>query len=359
MPAYPRTFTKSAYSSGRLISRHYRNNGFVYVGPPPLPSMIYEDRKIFFTFFETDPGAYNSNLGCMDTWGYTEVSQSKSEESAYGKAYSRFYEGIHEAADMGLLAAERREAMKLMLTRLKSLTKAASALRKGRFGDFIKALDTRPVPRHRRTKWTKPKDFSALWLEYWFGWSPMLNDIGNVVDVLQGDIPFGQRFRGRGKGYDLKLANLVTRTNYIFERQARVESKVQILANVSVSNPNLFLANQLGFVNPAYIAWQLIPFSFLVDWFIPIGGFLKNYTNNVGLKVEEIWVTKTSVTRAVEKYTDPLGQSATYHTTHVNVSRVPNQTLKRPSLTVDLPDGLSITRGATAISLLVSIFTKG
>lgn len=358
MPIYPRKFTKATYTGGRLVFRQFRNNGFVYVGPSPLPPMIYEDRKIFFTNFEVQPNAYNGNLGCMDVWGYTGVSQSKSEAAAYNRAYSRFYEGVHESADMGLLAAERREAMKLMLLRLNSLTKAANSLRKGRFGDFIKALDTRPVARHRRTKWTKPKDFSALWLEYWFGWSPMISDIGNVVDVLQGDIPFGQRFRGRGKGHDRTTAPW-SRNGYTVDRSAIVRSKVQILANVKVSNPNLFLANQLGFVNPAYIAWQLIPFSFLVDWFIPIGSFLKNYTNNVGLEVSEIWITKTSVTQAVELYVDPYGRRAQYDTTHVNVSRVPNGTLKRPKLTVDLPDGLSITRGATAISLLVSIFSKG
>ena len=55
-----------------------------------------------------------------------------------------------------------------------------------------------------------------------------------------------------------------------------------------ISSPNSLKANQLGLVNPASVAWELIPFSFLVDWFLPVGKFLESYTDTVGMQLDNI-----------------------------------------------------------------------
>ena len=36
------------------------------------------------------------------------------------------------------------------------------------------------------------------------------------------------------------------------------------------------MARQLGLADPATVVWELIPYSFVVDWFIPIGSYLEN-----------------------------------------------------------------------------------
>lgn len=333
--------------------------GHVYKGPPPLPSMPYSIVSNYITGLENvsaDVGKPNRGVDELKTYGDRATWGPPLESAAYKKAYDRFYEAIGDQAEMGLLAAERREAFGLVALRALTLVKAFRALRKGRFRDFIKALDTRPVPRHRRTKWTRPKDASALWLEYWFGWSPLVADIGNVVDVLQGDVPSGQRLRGRGTAKTKRKTTTTGPVSWAVEQDARF--RCQIFGVVEVTNHDLYLANKLGFVNPTLIAWELVPFSFLVDWFYPVGDFLASMTNNVGIKVTDIWVSETSVVKCTEDVIRVTG-TARYKATYVRSSRRKVTSLPRPELVFNVPSRLSLTRAATAISLLVSIFTKG
>lgn len=358
MPSFPRNYAINDYVGSRHVTRQTKN-GNVYKGPPPFPSMSYSTSRYQLTGWKNavaDNG--KPSRGILELYAYGERAKflNRIRDAAYKKAYDKFYSAIGDSAEMGLLVAERREALGLMATRASTLVKAYKSLRKGRFGDFIKALDTRPVKRHQRTKWTRPKDASALWLEYWFGWSPLVADISSVVDVLQGDIPFGQRLRGRGRG----------KTIHRFQQSGSIAvssisdatARCQLLGTVRVTNNDLYLANQLGFVNPAYVAWQLVPFSFLADWFVPIGDFLQSFTNNVGLEIKDVWIsykTDVHVTETVTRITGVAEYTADYH----DFSRVQSSTVPRPELVFAVPDRLSITRAATAISLCVALFTKG
>jgi hypothetical protein len=46
----------------------------------------------------------------------------------------------------------------------------------------------------------------------------------------------------------------------------------------------LLQANRLGVINPLAIAWELYPFSFVIDWFVPIGSVLTAATATAGLE---------------------------------------------------------------------------
>jgi hypothetical protein len=41
--------------------------------------------------------------------------------------------------------------------------------------------------------------------------------------------------------------------------------------------------SQSGFTNPVSLAWELLPFSFVVDWFLPIGPYLESLDSWGGL----------------------------------------------------------------------------
>lgn len=42
-------------------------------------------------------------------------------------------------------------------------------------------------------------------------------------------------------------------------------------------------AQSLGLLDPLTLAWELIPFSFVVDWFLPVGTYLSQLTALNGL----------------------------------------------------------------------------
>jgi len=59
-----------------------------------------------------------------------------------------------------------------------------------------------------------------------------------------------------------------------------------------VDTPWLAELNQLGLVNPLSIAWEVIPFSFVLDWFIPVGNVLEAITATYGLTLVDGYQTR-------------------------------------------------------------------
>jgi hypothetical protein len=51
-----------------------------------------------------------------------------------------------------------------------------------------------------------------------------------------------------------------------------------------LSNPSLAQLNGTGLLNPALLYWELMPYSFVVDWFIPVGDVLASLTAGLGLE---------------------------------------------------------------------------
>lgn len=60
-----------------------------------------------------------------------------------------------------------------------------------------------------------------------------------------------------------------------------------LCAKVSVSNPNLWLANRMGLVNLPAIAWDLVPWSFVVNMFGNFNQLISSVTSEVGLSVSD------------------------------------------------------------------------
>ena len=61
-----------------------------------------------------------------------------------------------------------------------------------------------------------------------------------------------------------------------------VEDKVGVQLTYKLSSPVLAELSSLGLINPAEIIWELTRYSFVVDWLIPVGGWLSSLTSDVG-----------------------------------------------------------------------------
>jgi hypothetical protein len=125
-------------------------------------------------------------------------------------------------------------------------------------------------------------------------------------------------------------------------------------AEVHISNPNLYLANKLGFVNPAVIAWELVPFSFVVDWFVPVGNFLSQWTDFVGLSLQNGYTTKSAYVESRERYlllSPPGVRDDKNYKLRFQMQRALG--ISSYKLRPNLVTGLSPVRGITAISLVL------
>lgn len=165
----------------------------------------------------------------------------------------------------GVTAGEMHKTSQMVATNLGSITRALLSVKRGNLAGAARALSVRP----RATR-LKTTDVSGRWLELQYGWMPLLGSVHEAAKALElhSSGPRKQLVRASYKNpetveassspsyYSLKYTR-TTRRSIIYQWE---ESMSQ--------------ARQLGLLDPASVAWELTPWSFVVDWFIPIGTYI-------------------------------------------------------------------------------------
>lgn len=120
----------------------------------------------------------------------------------------------------------------------------------------------------------------------------------------------------------------------------------------------LSLARSLGLANPAAVAWEVVPYSFVVDWFLPVGSYLSAWGVIPALKGRFLTISKGSWkgARFVKTSPFPLGRPAAgsgLRDRYLRYSRVPSGGLSVPAPTFNkLPKALSPAHLYNAVALV-------
>lgn len=152
------------------------------------------------------------------------------------------------------------------------------------------------------------KDFSNLWLEYQYAWKPLISDVQKSAELLAQHHLDGDYLKP--KRVVVNLSRTASKTSYdsgYYRQVAKCDSTLRVggfvTYRLSVSN----LALQTGMTDPLGVAWELIPFSFVADWFTNIGDILSAYTALRSFSFTACWqsqlhvqTTKTDLIRTVD-----------------------------------------------------------
>lgn len=142
------------------------------------------------------------------------------------------------------------------------------------------------------------------WLEYQYGWKPLMSDISYLMNTAREgvDKPPLRISAIRNVQYSLgvsapppKMAGALSSVS------GRIRSGAKCRLDADLIWPTLYQLNQVGVLNPLLLTWELIPFSFVIDWLLPIGNFIQAMTGNFGFGFRGGSVT--SYTLADVKYT--------------------------------------------------------
>jgi len=270
-------------------------------------------------------------------------------------AYSKFREAaIGQSSQLGTFVAEGRKALGMVTNRALQLYHAYMALRKGRFAYFLRELNLNPRNRQGKRVRQTLDNVADGWLEYWFGWSPSLDDIYSSLMVLEKEIPSGRYHGSSSTG-----RNAVVRSGITYDTE-NVTYICKMGGTVTLTNPNVALAAQLGLVNPVSIAWNIVPFSFLADWVFDVGLWLESFTDFLGFSVTEAYTTyymhgrvNTEV-RYASPHTSAWTDTELFH--HIRTGGI---TRPIPNLELATNLGASVTRAASAVALLHNILSGG
>lgn len=254
------------------------------------------------------------------------ISPGSSEDVviATNEARARFVGKLGDSSSFGAtLTTELRSSWNTVSGGITRALLAANAVRRGRLSEAAKILRVNPpvetsrtvVRRYRRRNGTYykkqvtrryitlPDGRSALkragseWLWYSYGVKPLCQDIYNGMDVLTREPP---STKVTGSGYSASNLNVggFYETRYVFKAGVRIQ------AHVRVDNPNLWLANQLGLINPVQMFVEGVRLSFVVDWFSNLSQVIMQMTDFAGLKIERPCTTTVGVGQIYERHPD-------------------------------------------------------
>jgi hypothetical protein len=171
--------------------------------------------------------------------------------------------------NLGVSVGEGRESVELIVNRMVDLAKAAKAIRRGNLGTALRHLAHVPKSQRRSAQiGLSVNAFSSAWLELQYGWLPLIKDIGAAAEMIKLH-PKTSRVKARSSnrgGAKLDSPSHIGDIR-VFNNDKRLQNIVV------VSSPPSFM-ERLGLTDPATIAWELKPLSFVLDWFGPIGDYL-------------------------------------------------------------------------------------
>lgn len=291
----------------------------------------------------------------------TSLYFSTEGDQAYARAYSKFKDKCYSQAATLTALSERIKTVDMVLARLVQLRKGAQALKRGRFKEFLDTFGIRPLKKHENTRWTRPKQFGSLWLEYWMGWAPTVGDVYTCIEALSRRIP-DETIRA---GSRVPIAKTFNQSSGRSKSYSSYEGygTIWIQGQVEITNPSLHIAQTLGLLNPFKTLWETTPFSWFADWFTNVGQILGQVTDWVGLQLKNtVLSAKTQVAVSWlcvgakgifgSSYPDTMFHSKEkFWFSRYILSNLP---LVKPIFR--LPNGLSLSRGATLASLLATMF---
>jgi len=122
-----------------------------------------------------------------------------------------------------------------------------------------------------RNKKLKSKDVSGRWLEIQYGWGPFVGSCYESAKAFEA-ISQGRSTRVVAK-VERKVMSESSASPSSYSAPAVVYARKRIVCEL---NEELSFARTLGLLDPASVAWEVFPFSFVFDWFLPVGTYLEN-----------------------------------------------------------------------------------
>lgn len=327
-------------SSGILISNRQKK---------PYKNGPYHTRKLFaekspYGTSDIKPTVYNATWH-DNTWPANVVQEARA------LARRRLLRSlIHNRAAIGITAATANQSFAMIATRAGTLIKAAKAAKKLNVKAFARALGVLPKKNHRHSI----RDPASLWLEYTFGWVPLVQDMYNAASVLSD--PF-EVVRSFGTA---TVTKTVSDSGYRYKRIVRKKARVVCTAGLRIDNPNIALLTQLGLSNPAAVVWDLVPFSFVVDWFMKINTYVNSWNDMAGFSFVDPVTTENVIVDGLYTWEGSVNWPIAYTNAAKGKSRrrvleIVNQP-PFPSFQLPAP---SLWLAVTATALLVQIVGKG
>lgn len=260
---------------GRLHRKRIRTDSPVRTKttPHPYTMSLVKDQNVpvVQTFFNPD-GSLSSKTICSSARsrpptgsGPLNAMDNNDKIAIIGKLRTKI---AGSDFNVGVMLAEGHQTLMMIASIARRIDRAYRSLEHGNFRDAAQHLLVDPKAYKQRRSRPNQRELSSLWLELQYGWKPLLSDVKAGAEFVAKlvNFPYCQTYRVRTKK---ALVYSWDTTAWQEDRKGSVDC-LQIIARISeVDVPQL-----VGLTDPLSIVWEKTPYSFVADWFIPIGNWL-------------------------------------------------------------------------------------
>lgn len=292
------------------------------------------------------------SLGAYTGWNVPQQAQSGFINSVSARVQHKF--------NQKAIAAQRSIQSLVSLGELGETVRMIRRPLQSLFRDQYAYLDLlKKRSRRKRTVKDKARVIADTWLEKSFGWQPLVNDIHQACEALaRNRVERRYRQSVSARLSDSRLDSTVldvntypNATNPVIKVEvvgkkvdlvsARIKGSIKLNTD---SHPKLGLTTGLTLKDIIPSLWELIPYSFLVDYFTNVGSIIDAWSFH---KDHCAWAWKgTAATRAMVSspqmitfpYTGPDWQNVSQHWVNSEESRWVHALKTRVSWGVVPPD---------------------
>jgi len=340
----------------------------------------YDGRGISLRDFIKKSG-WSSENGYIHVFAYTTSFGSFSppafetvhSDVSYNKALSRLIEncGLSLEANLAQDLAQFSQTTRLMANTMTRLTGSVTSLKRGNFAAAVGYLWAGSSYRSRKARkhLSFTKTLAENWLELQYGWKPLLQDIEGSIRSLKTFVANDPTIAtGRGSAMHKTTAPItpILWGVGVGHGETVVKSRTKFGLRYTVDSRLKSLAAQTGFTNPINLAWEILPFSFVYDWFHPIGPFLEMFSAFDGLAFKDGFRTQYTTQEVfvglnysgdVQLALGHLRVGGSYLRRQDMVNRVKLSAFPSPRIP-KLKSPLSVTHALNALALLRVAFSQ-
>jgi hypothetical protein len=186
--------------------------------------------------------------------------------------------------NIGNFIAERKQMMDMFSDTANRCARAFRSLKRGNIPGAFRALACQPSGK------VNPRQSAANnWLALQYGWLPLISDVygaaQQMTDTLNNRLkkPVYHRAVATERLHD-ETVHISPSGQDCVGATAHCEfiQDTRGVITYVVDVEDLALLGRVGLANPLAIAWEALPYSFIVDWALPIGNWINTLDATLG-----------------------------------------------------------------------------
>lgn len=231
------------------------------------------------SLYKNEWGPYGSSVSNV-----IDLNPDVADQADYLALIKLFDSLKGEGANVANMIGERNQVLKSVVNAIHGTGNILLALKRGDIARAVRYAGGDP----RSVRELRTKDIAGMWLALQYGWKPLLSDVYDLVNGLHyRETTFPKVHRGRksigeikkpatGSSYFDSMKGPL-RSQGVAENAAVVKYTVMAMPDAKWAAPAA-----LGLTDPLTVLWEVTPWSFVVDWFIPVGQYLEQLTATHG-----------------------------------------------------------------------------